>query len=447
MTPRNRILVVDDDRTSCLLLAEILGAEGYDVVTAQSAEEALQLCEQTEFDLVLSDIRMVEMDGLGLLRHLKSKHPDQVVILVTGFASVETAIEAIQAGAFDYVSKPFKLDEMKLTVRRALEHWRQLRHPTGHPGEAAESEGPGSVLGRSRAMLDVFKNVARVAPAKNTVLIQGETGTGKEVIARTIHFHSPRAGKPFLAVNCASLPETLLESELFGHARGAFTNAYADKEGLFERASLGTLFLDEIGDTTLGLQAKLLRVIEDEQVTRVGGTEPRKVDVRIITATNRDLNAMIAQGRFREDLYYRLNVVRIVVPPLRERREDIPVYAQHFLARMARQQGRKMGLSDEALELLKRYDWPGNVRELLNVIERAVALNPKSLIVAEDLPAAMRESPHPSLKSLEDLEKEHIARVLQETGGNRQEAAQILGIDRKTLYRKAIKYGIQIDKP
>jgi DNA-binding NtrC family response regulator len=443
-----RVLVVDDDPVTCQLLDEVLRGEGFEVERALSGGEALRMHRARPFDAVVSDIRMGEgqMTGLEVLKTMKRETPEVVVVIITGFGSMESAIEAIREGAFDYVSKPFKIEEVKLAVRRGLEQRRRLEamRPAAEEG-GAPSVGVRSLVGRSRAMLEVYKLIAMVAPARTTVLIVGESGTGKELVARAIHENGPRKEKPFLAVNCAALPEHLLESELFGHARGAFTSAVAEKRGLFEEASGGTLFLDEIADTTLALQSKLLRALQEQEIRPVGSNVPRKVDVRVIAATNRDLRHLVGEAKFREDLFYRLNVVTIAMPPLRERPGDIPLLIEHFLKKYARQAGRPVvpTLAPEALEALKRYTWPGNVRELEHAIERAVTLSPHSAILLEHLPEAVRGAP--PIPTLEEIEREHIERVLRQTGGNMKSASEILGIDRKTLYRKAKQFGLRAD--
>ncbi len=441
-----RVLVVDDDEVTTRLLEEVLSGEGYAVERAQSGREAIERHRADPFDAVVSDIRMGEgrMSGLELLRSLRTATPDLVVVIMTAFGSMETAVEAIREGAFDYVPKPFKIEEVKLAIRRGLE---QRRRAASAPAAAGRTPELTSIVGRSRPMLEVYKLIAMVAQARTTVLVVGESGSGKELVARAIHDQGPRAQKPFLAVNCAALPEPLLESELFGHVRGAFTSAVADKRGLFEEASGGTLFLDEIGDMSPPLQSKVLRVLQEQEVRRVGEATGTKVDVRVITATNQRLKALVDAGRFREDLYYRLNVVAIEIPPLRDRPGDLPLLVDHFLAKHARAAGRAAPtLAPEAMEILKRYPFPGNVRELEHALERAVTLSKRPVILADDLPDAIRSFTAARLPSLTDVERAHIERVLRETGGNRQAAAEILGIDRTTLWRKIKQYGLTWSK-
>jgi DNA-binding NtrC family response regulator len=374
--------------------------------------------------------------------------------MMTAFGSIETAIRAIKEGAYDYVSKPFKLEEIKLTIHRALEQSRLFRENLQYRQELITKYKIENIVGRSPQMLQVYKTIARVAESRSTVLISGESGTGKELVARAIHFNSLRASKPFVAVDCGSLAETLLESELFGHVRGAFTGAVISKKGLFEEADGGTCFLDEVGDISLSMQAKLLRVLQEHEIKRVGGTETIKIDVRIVAATNKNLEELVAEKKFREDLFYRLNVVFIHLPSLRERAEDIPLLADHFLRKYAVENAKPVSqISQEALEHLARYGWPGNVRELENVIERAVTLSHHSIILPEDLPRRLTVEPAedssrslPSHIPLSELEKLYLQKVLEETGGNKKKAAAILGIDRRTLYRMAARYGLTIKR-
>jgi DNA-binding NtrC family response regulator len=440
-----RVLVVDDDEVTCHLLEEVLSGEGYVVERATSGLEALDKHKRAPFDAVISDVRMGEgrMTGLELLRSLRSATPDLTVVIMTAFGSMETAIEATREGAFEFVPKPFKIEEVKVAIRRGLEQRRRAASATPAASAAPKQVDVTSIVGRARPMLEVYKLIALVSPTPKTVLIVGETGSGKELVARAIHKNSPRAAKPFLAINCAAMPEHLLESELFGHVRGAFTGAISDKRGLFEEASAGTLFLDEIGDMSVPLQSKLLRVLQDMEVRRVGGNIGVKVDVRVIAATNRPLRQLVTEKRFREDLYYRLNVVTIEVPPLRDRPGDLPLLVDHFLAKHARAVDRPApSIAPEALEALRRYPFPGNVRELEHALESAVTLAKRPVILLEDLSEAIRTHAPERTPTLEEVEKEHIKKVLGQTGGNRQEAAEILGIDRTTLWRKLKQYGI-----
>ncbi|MEI7703580.1 MAG: sigma-54 dependent transcriptional regulator [Deltaproteobacteria bacterium] len=439
-----RILVVDDDQSSRDLLVRILTGAGHKVTPLTDGREAVAALDAGEPpDLVVSDIRMAEMDGLQVIDAFKERAPDTPVILVTAFGNIDGAVEAIRRGAADYLSKPYDVDAIQIVVARALQHRALAMENRALRRGLRDRYRLDNVVGRSEAMLQVYKTAARVASTDATVLIQGESGTGKELVARAIHMASPRASGPFVAVDCGAIAEGVLESELFGHARGAFTGAQAARRGLFEEANHGTLFLDEIGDIGPNLQARLLRALQEGTVRRVGANEPISVDVRVVAATNRDLDAVVRQGAFRPDLYYRLHVVSIRIPPLRERREDVPLLAEHFAQKHGRAEG--SAISPAARELLLAYEWPGNVRELENVIARALALNPSGVVLPEDLPdtiRAVRPPPGPAplpdvtdRPSLAELEKRYATQVLHETGGNKTRAAEILGIDRKTLYR------------
>jgi two-component system response regulator AtoC len=464
-----KILVVDDDEVTRKLLQEVLVREGYSVQLAGSGEEAVTKLRQQTFPIVLSDIRMIELDGMAVLREAKKQDEATAVVLMTGFGSMEGAIEAIQEGAFDYVSKPFKIDHLKTTLGRAAKHWESLSAPgvrgapvAGGPSGGKLEVSPKALIGKSPKIVEVYKTLARAAMSASTVLIAGESGTGKELAARAIHDNGPRRARRFVAVNCGALAENLLESELFGHVKGSFTGAVSDKRGLFEEANGGTLFLDEIGDISAALQIKLLRVLQESEFKPVGSNETRKVDVRVIAATHRDLDAFVKAGRFREDLYYRLKVIQIELPPLRDRMEDLPDLVGHFLARFADRSRKGVShVSDEAMALLKTYAWPGNIRELEHSIERAVAMTNTSVLFPEDFspeiskpgaasaPAAANAAvagvPSGSgAYSLEDMEKAHILKVLQDVGFNKSKASEVLGIDRATLYRKAQRYGIDL---
>ena len=463
-----RILVAEDDAVSRDLLTEILRSEGFAVDAVDDGAVAIERAAAGQYDLVVSDVRMERAGGFEVLRAFSERAPETPVILITAFGDVTGAMEAIQRGAYDYVSKPFNVEELRLTVTRALERKRlsaqALAGPGGDGAGGAAGGGRGrkiaEIEGKSPRMLEVYKLVARVAPTSATVLVVGESGTGKELVARAIHSHSNRAAAAFVPVNCTALSESLLESELFGHARGAFTGAIAAKRGLFEMADGGTLFLDEIGDMGPKMQAQLLRTLQDGEVRPVGSTESIKVDVRLVCATNRDLEADVKTGRFREDLYFRINVVTVKLPPLRERAGDIPILVGHFLAKVARREGRdEASLSREALEVLSRYTWPGNVRELENAIERAVAVAKGNVILPSDLPADVHGTTPPpgaaptgggssgsgglidDRPTLAELERRYIALVLSECGGNKKKAAERLGIDRRTLYRALERSG------
>jgi DNA-binding NtrC family response regulator len=436
------LLVVDDDQVARELLAETLSREGYRVRVAGGGEEALRLAGAEPFDMALVDLRMPDLDGLGVLKQLAMIQPDLPVVILTAFATIETAIEAVNAGAFDYLSKPFRMEEIKIVVRRTLDARRLARENLQYRQELKARYGFEGLIGQSHQMVEIYKLIARMAALDTTVLIQGETGTGKELVARAIHGASARGARPFVVVDCAALPETLFESELFGHERGAFTGAVAARRGLLETSAGGTCFLDEIGELTAPLQAKLLRTLQEHSIRRVGGNDSIPVDVRVVVATNRDLRKLVAEGGFRDDLYYRLNVVTITVPPLRERESDIPLLAQHFLEMFAQRRGRPVKrLAPDAVALLSGYRWPGNVRELEHVIERATALSSSETLLPDDLPSHVREEHDraPRLPAdgmtLEDVKRWYVNKVLEESGGNKQRAAELLGIDRRTLYR------------
>jgi len=443
-TPSN-ILVVDDDAVTRDLLQEVLQEEGYKVVTSGSGEEALEIGKQELFDVIISDMRLgSNLSGLDVLRAYKSIQPESEVILITAFGSMETAIEAVKAGAFDYLSKPFKIEEVLLQVTRALNN-RSLILENRSLRQQIESQVQlASLVGRSPAMLEVYKKIAMVSDSRSTVLIYGESGTGKELVAKAIHHNGPRTQRHFFAVNCGALPETLLETELFGHVRGSFTGAVENKRGILEEASGGTVFLDEVSEMSPALQVKLLRAIEDQEVRRVGSNQVIKVDLRIIAAGNRRLADLVEQGKFREDLYYRLRVIEIDVPPLRERAEDIPLLVEHFMKEFGRARGRAFTISSHALSCLVSYQWPGNVRELENALEAAVALNRSGILTPEDFPPKVRaesendgrlEEIFVPLPTLDELEAKYLAHVIGITRENRAMAARILGVDRKTLYR------------
>jgi DNA-binding NtrC family response regulator len=438
------IWVIDDDASSRELRARVLGARGWSIVTLADGREALErLGREGPPDLVVSDIRMAEIGGLEVTEAFQRDAPDTPVILVTAFGNVDGAVEAIRRGAFDYVSKPYDVDAVLLTAGRALEQRRLAAENRALRTQLRDKYRLENAVGRSEAMLQVFKTAARVAQSDATVLIQGESGTGKELVARALHAASPRAAGPFVPVDCGAIAEGVLESELFGHVRGAFTGAQAARRGLFEEAAGGTVFLDEIGDVGAGLQARLLRALQEGTIRRVGANEAIAVDVRVVAATNKDLEAAVRAGRFREDLFYRLNVVTLRIPPLRERREDVPLLAEHFAAKHGRGEGG--AISPELHAILQAYDWPGNVRELENVIARALALNPSGVVVPADLPERVRGAvPVPARglplpagfrPTLDELSRRYAALVLAECGGNKTRAAEQLGIDRKTLYR------------
>ena len=446
---RSTILIVDDDAETLSLLHEILSKEGYEISTAAHARDALEHIRQQTPDLVMSDIHMPDMDGLAFLAELRAQQLDIPVILMTAYGSLKTAVDGIKAGAFDYLSKPFIVDEVRLVARRALEH-EDLSTQNQVLREQLKSRYRfDNLVGSSPAMVAVYKSIARVAQTESTVLLQGESGTGKELIARAIHANSGRSGGPFVAVDGGALAETLLESELFGHERGSFTGAVSTKKGLLEKAHLGTCFLDEVADLSPALQGKLLRVIQEREIRRVGSTASMSIDVRIIAASKKQLDSLVKAGTFREDLFYRLNVVSIDIPPLRERAEDIPLLVQFFIQTYGGNKDKPVtGVSPEAMELLLRYWWPGNVRELEHAIERAVALTPHSIICPEDLPAAVKTATVQTVAqaqgwvTLTDLERDHILRVLESHDRDLGRSALILGIHRKTLLRKLRQYGV-----
>lgn len=463
------ILVIDDDAAMRSMVADFLRGEGYQVSESGLASQALLKIERGEFstscqandenasprlDLVISDLNMPEMTGLDFIEKFRNLAPDIPVILITAFGSIETAIEAIRKGAFDYTTKPFKLAEMSVTIARALK-FRTLQLENNRlQHEITTTHSFAKIIGKSHGMQEVFDLIRRVAPANANVLITGESGTGKERVARAIHDQGPRRSKRFVAINCTAIPDALLESELFGHAKGAFTGAINRKRGLFEEAEGGTIFLDEIGDMEMALQGKLLRVIQERKIRPVGENMDRDVDVRVIAATHKDLKQAIKNGTFREDLYYRLSVIPIVIPPLRHRREDIPLLANHFLEKYSTANSSQVkGFTKEAIEQLLAMPWEGNVRELENIIERAVVLSKGNQIDVSDLPAAAQADAESffsttqagSLPTLEDIEKRYIKFVLDKTGGRKEKAAHILGVNRRTLYRKEREYGFVAD--
>lgn len=440
------VLVVDDDAEMRELVSDVLSGRGHQIMTAGSGQEALKLLAEQDFAVVLTDLRMKGMLGTELLNEIKRLHPDIGVILMTAFGSVETAVEAMKHGASDYLTKPVKSEEIIRVVERAVRESALRREVSRLRKEVHKEYSFHHILGKSKAIQGVFDLIRRVADGPTNVLITGESGTGKELVAKAIHYNSDRKNAPFVPVNCAAIPEQLLESELFGHMRGAFTDAKADKRGLFEEAQKGTLFLDEISELPLMLQAKLLRAIQEKEIRRVGANKPIAVDVRIIAATNLHLAEEVKAKRFRDDLYYRLNVIELKLPPLRDRREDIPILVEAFLKKCAAARGKNVkGVSESALVMLMDYDWPGNVRELENVIERAITLSRGETISPDDLPTAVQgargdrrvlnEAVEKTL-SLHEIEKEYIKKILEKTGGNKYQAAHALGIDRKTLYRK-----------
>ncbi|HUI68436.1 MAG TPA: sigma-54 dependent transcriptional regulator [Nitrospirota bacterium] len=439
------VLVVDDEEPFRRLLKKELTRKGYAVEVAPDGSEALRLLHDKSFDVILLDVVMPGIDGISLMKKLKDDSGTPAIIVLTGKATVETAVEAMKNGAYDYLTKPYKLDELVIVIDRAYEYSRLSVKSKLLEQELVRKESPFEFIGRSRQLRDILALIQKVAPTDSPVFIQGESGTGKELVANTVWHFSTRKDAPFIALNCASLTENLMESEIFGHEKGAFTSAYQMKHGLVEVADKGTLFLDEIGEMPIGLQAKLLRFLDSGEFRRVGGNKTLSVDVRMIAATNKDLTGMIKTGKFREDLYYRLNVINLTIPALRERKEDIPELSRHFLKKYANKLSKAiMDFTPEALELLAGYHWPGNVRELENVVERAVILCESDRIEAIDLsiPSSASVAELGTNPSLEEMEKAFILRILKEAGNNQSKASQLLGIDRKTLYLKLKKYGI-----
>jgi len=445
MDKNHRILVVDDDPEMCGMLSDILREEGFYVHTTNESLEALKTLKKEEFDVIITDLKMKGLKGLDLLEEANKVASLTPVIIITAFGTIESAIKAMKMGAYDYITKPFQMDELVLTVRKALEN-RLLKKEVQRLKKEVESRYDfHHLVGRSASMQRIYDLIERISDSSSNVLITGESGTGKELVAKAIHYNGIRKGGPFIAVNCAAIPETLIESELFGYKKGAFTDAKTDKKGLIFEANEGTLFLDEITEMLPTLQSKLLRVIEGREVRPLGDTSSYPIDMRIISTSNRDIKSLILEGRFREDLFYRLKVIDIELPPLRERREDLPLLAQYFINKFSQEIKKSAsGISEEALKYLLNYSWPGNVRELENVIQRAITLAQHEIILPEDLPASMVEKTEGNLVekafqgkyTIDQLEKEYIRKVLTEVGGNKSKAGEILGFDRKTLYRK-----------
>ncbi len=457
-----KVLVVDDEESIREFFEIMLKREGYEVSTAANGAEGLDRLKKERFDLVISDIQMPEMSGMELLQAAKEVDPELVVLMITAFGNTETAVEAMKLGAYDYVQKPFKIDEVKIIIRQALEK-RSLRMENALlKRELGTKYAFDNLIGSAPPMLRIYEMVKRVANTKSSVLITGESGTGKELIARAIHFNGPLKDLPFVTVNCGAIPENLMESEMFGHKKGSFTGAIADKKGLFEVANGGTIFLDELGELPLPMQVKLLRVIQEGTFKRVGGTEDITVDVRVISATNKTLDAEVRAGRFREDLFYRMNVIQIHCPPLRERREDVPMLANHFLEKFAKSLGVEVKrIGNEAMDVLKKYHFPGNVRELENIIERTVALEPGNTILPESAPRHLLDAQQPSAGPLDankieilsdqgidlekltaDFERTLLTKALQQAGGIKKRAAKLLGISFRSMRYRVDKYSL-----
>jgi DNA-binding NtrC family response regulator len=443
--PPVRILIVDDDIETCRLIAELVAAPGRELQQCQTAAKAMELANKDQFTLVISDINLNgPASGLDVLKAFKEANASAEVVLISGFGTLETAVQAVRAGAFDYISKPFNIAEVRATVARALARDQRTAAP-----EARSDVPPEGIIGRTAGMLAVYKQIAYASDSVAPVLIQGESGTGKELVARAIHTHGARAARPFVAVNCGAITETLLESELFGHVRGAFTGAVADRKGVFEQAHGGTVFLDEIGDMPPAMQVKLLRVLQDGEIRPVGGNRALHTDARVVAATNVDLDRSVADQRFRQDLFYRLSVIVIRIPALRDRREDIPLLIEQFVRNASARTGRPVAISPEAVVALTSYRWPGNVRELENTIERLVVFS-RGRIELPDLPEAVLAAPSfeermfQDLPTLDELERRYLVHVLDAVGGNRSRAAEALGIDRRTLYRMAERLGVAL---
>jgi two-component system response regulator HydG len=451
MEPQKDILVVDDDTGHRTMLKTLLGGWGYSVFEADDGSTAIGIVQKRPFDLILMDIRMVKVSGLEALETIKGINPSIPVIIMTAYSSVESAIQAMKKGAYEYLTKPLDFEEMRMKMEKAMEHSRLKEENRILKEIIGEQFDSRNIIGKSPAMLALLETTSKAAASDATVLITGESGTGKEMIAGAIHFNSPRLDHPFIKLNCAAISEGLLESELFGHEKGAFTGAIRRREGSFRQAHHGSLFLDEISEMSLAMQAKLLRVIQEKEFTRVGGEEIISVDVRIIAATNKDLLSEVKAGNFREDLYYRLNVITLKVPPLRGRREDIPLLAEHFLRLFSQKNNKEMkGFTPQAMDRIIRYDWPGNVREIMNTIESGVVLSNSAYLTEQDLPIISSEKEVIELSAetsselpLNEVEKTTILKTLNASGGNKSEAARRLGITRATLHKKLKRYGVK----
>ena len=455
MKNRNNILVVDDDDAHRIMLRTLVGGWGYEVSEADDGAAAIDRVKEQSYDLVLMDVRMVRVSGLEALAQIKSYNPAIPVIIMTAYSSVDTAVSALKQGAHDYLTKPLDFDRLKITIERAMEHTRLKEENRLLKESLGKHFDRQNIIGQSPAMLNLLETVAQVAPSEATVLITGESGTGKELIAGAIHYNSSRKDGPFVKLNCAAITETLLESELFGHEKGAFTGADRRKEGRFYQAHGGSLFLDEVSEMSLIMQVKLLRVLQEREFARVGGEKTIQVDVRLIAATNKNLADLIGKGLFREDLYYRLNVVHLEIPPLRNRQQDIPLLAQHFLEMFAAKNHKKIkGFTPQALDLLIQHNWPGNVRELMNAVERTVVLSQSDYLYDKDFSMYAETAANEGLASniptididgsspLEAVERATILNTLEAAGGNKSETARRLGITRKTLHKKLKSYGV-----
>jgi len=453
MKEKYSILVVDDDPAHRIMLHSLLKGWGYELSEAKDGSEAITIIHEQPFDLILMDIRMIKVSGLQALIEIKSFNPSIPVIMMTAYSSVETAVEALKNGAYDYLIKPLDFNELRLSIDRAMDHKKLRDENTLLKQSLGDRFDRRNIIGRSPVMIKLMETVAQVAPSEVNILITGESGTGKELIAGAIHYNSTKQEGPFIKVNCAAITETLLESELFGHEKGAFTGAYKKKEGLFQQAHGGSIFLDEISEMSLSMQVKLLRVLQEREITRVGGEEVIAIDVRVIAATNKDLLKEISSGRFRKDLYYRLNVVTLNTPSLTDRKEDIPLLAQHFLKKFSHANHKKIkGFTPQAMDRLIKYDWPGNVRELMNAVERGVVLSTADYIDLDALPIISDGTPVDSNlshevdihsnTSLDEVERKTILKTLDLTKGNKSKAARLLGITRRTLHKKLKAYGL-----
>jgi two-component system response regulator HydG len=452
MIEKNSILVVDDDPAHRTMLRALMGGWGYNIFEADDGSTAIEEVKNRYFDLILMDVRMLKVSGLEALAQIKSYNPAIPVIIMTAFSSVETAVDALKKGAYDYLTKPLDFDKLRVTIKRAMEHLQLKEENRLLKRNLSQQFDRQNIIGRSPAMAKLLETVAQVAPSEATVLLTGESGTGKELIAGALHFNSHRKEAPFIKINCAALTETLLESELFGHEKGSFTGADRRKEGCFVQANGGSLFLDEVSEMPLTMQVKLLRVLQEREITRVGGEKVIPVDVRVITATNKDLLQLVKADAFREDLYYRLNVVCLEIPPLRTRQDDIPLLAQHFIEMFALKNKKEIkAFTPKAMDSLLRHAWPGNVRELMNAVERGVVLAQAEYLDDTDLRIFNEDShensgpdriSHDTNRPLEEVEKETVLRTLESTGGNKSETARRLGITRKTLHKKLKKYGV-----
>lgn len=451
---KNRILVVDDEKIKLITLLDALSKEGYDVEGVEDGMAALKKLEGSRFDIVVADLKLPKMDGLELLKHVKEKYQDTEVIIMTAYGTIESAVSAMKIGAHDYLTKPFPTEELLLKVQRLIKYQALAKENILLHNQLDERYGIDNIIGKNKRMQEIYELIKTIAPGESNVVIYGESGTGKELVAHAIHHNSLRKNGPFIKVSCATLSESILESELFGHEKGAFTGALNRKPGRFELADGGTIFLDDVDDMSPLVQVKLLRVLQEREFERVGGTETVKVNVRVVAASKKDLGESVKTGKFREDLYYRLNVIAIHLPLLRERKDDVPLLVYHFLKKYTAKSGKKIEeISPDALSRMLEYNWPGNIRELENAIERAVALSRGIILTVKDLPTLIAQgepqititekSPTTIEGIVKDAEKEHIIRILRETGGKKNEAAKILGISRKTLWEKINLYKIR----